>query len=105
MTDSTLAETTGSTVRLENQGAVPSSGIGATAALLICLFASQNSGSMLTLQAAEAAAQYAVEVRSVEREDIFEELLDFHNRLIASQRELPEDAARILRDNLWQMYE
>jgi hypothetical protein len=36
---------------------------------------------------------------------LFDDLLVFHQQLASSQRDLPEDAARLLRDNLWQLYD
>jgi hypothetical protein len=37
--------------------------------------------------------------------DLFDELVAFHQRLAANQQDLPEEAARVLRDNLWNLYD
>ncbi len=77
-----------------------------TAALLLTLLSSQHSVSIVEMATSErddsnATTQFA---RSFVRSELFDELLDFHERLAKSQRDLPEDAAAVLRDNLWQLY-
>ena len=37
--------------------------------------------------------------------NLFDELLDFHQHLAAAQVDLPEEAARVLYKNLWQLYD
>lgn len=79
--------------------------IGGSAALLL--------GTLLALQCANAASiQTAVvnrnsslQVTTAARTDLFDDLLQFHHRLATSQQDLPEDAARLLRENLWQLYD
>lgn len=36
--------------------------------------------------------------------NLFGDLLEFRKALASSQRDLPEEAARLLRENLWQLY-
>jgi len=54
---------------------------------------------------ADLPQQFAVELRASRVDNLFDELLTFHQQLAASQRDLPEDATRVLRDRLWQLYD
>ena len=42
---------------------------------------------------------------TVAQQTLLDALVTFHGQLASSQQDLPEDAARILRENLWQLYE
>lgn len=43
-------------------------------------------------------------VFSVSERDVMAALLQFHDRLLAAQEELPPDAAEVLYRNLWRLY-
>jgi len=74
--------------------------------------------TLVTLLAAQSANAALIQEKIAQREtpsthlaltvnehDLLSELVRFHQKLAASQRDLPEDAARLLRENLWQLYE
>ena len=80
-------------------------GAPATTALLVGLLAFQSAGvAFLVSHKPEAAAATRL-AASITQDNLLRELIDFHVRLAASQKDLPEDAARVLRDKLWDLYE
>ncbi len=103
MTSSTGASDFDSVALLELRSTSAQSLGGPTAALL---------GTLLALQCANVAHIQADvnpnssrQVTTATRTDLFDDLLEFHQRLAGSQQDLPEDAARLLRENLWQLYD
>ncbi len=77
---------------------------GPTAVLLGTLLAFQCA-NIAYIKAADANANSSFQLTSAVRTDLFDDLLEFHQRLAGSQQDLPADAARLLRENLWQLYD
>ena len=76
-----------------------------TTALLVALLAAQYSGAV-SLKLAEVDLRSSTQITSVASDnDLFNGLLEFHERLAGAQRPLPEEAARVLRENLWSLYD
>lgn len=103
MTSGTTYADSGSDAAIEARNTTSVIAYAPTIALIAQLLAAQTSlGFSLppdqnvasTIQVATASAQA----------DILRELINFHERLANSQQDLPADAARILRENLWQLY-
>jgi hypothetical protein len=75
-----------------------------TTALLVALLAAQCSAVSLTLSAVNPRS--SLQITSVAADhDLFNELVEFHARLAGVQKPLPEEAARVLRENLWSLYD
>jgi hypothetical protein len=75
-----------------------------TAALFIGLLAAQYS-QMALARTIEHGLEWSTNlVSDLRNHDLFDELVQFHARLASAQKDLPEEAARVLRDNLWQLY-
>ena len=103
MTSSTAGSDFDSVALLELRSTYAQSLGGPTAVLL---------GTLLALQCANVAHKAtdvnpnsSLQVTTATRTDLFDDLLEFHQRLASSQQDLPEDAARLLRENLWQLYD
>ena len=107
MTDST-SSTGGSdfdsVARLELRSTYAQSLGGPTAVLVWTLLALQCANVAL-ITAADAHPNSSLQVTRATHTDLFDELLAFHQRLASSQRDLPQDAARLLWENLWQLYD
>jgi hypothetical protein len=74
------------------------------AALFAFLLVGQHTSAVLaTLSDREIRS--SGQLTYVVKSELFDELLKFHQALAGSQRELPEEAAKILRDNLWDLYD
>lgn len=73
-------------------------------ALCVTLALAQQSGIALRQIAADGQSSAQLTTVAAQR-DLFDELLRFHHRLAAAQTDLPKDAARVLTENLWQLYE
>ena len=53
----------------------------------------------------DAASTQPTFVVSERQPDLLQELVSFHQRLAVSQRDLPDEAANVLRQNLWELYD
>jgi hypothetical protein len=72
--------------------------------LLSTLLAFQ-SANVAHIKAAHVNANSSLQLTTAVRTNLFDDLLQFHQRLAISQQDLPENAARLLRENLWQLYD
>jgi hypothetical protein len=75
------------------------------AAVLFGTLLAFQCANVAQITTADASANSSVQLTSAVRADLFDDLLDFHQRLASSQQDLPEEAARLLRENFWQLYE
>jgi hypothetical protein len=76
-----------------------------TTALLVSLLAAQCSGAVpLKSSAVDTRSSTQITSAAVDY-DLFNELVEFHERLAGAQKALPEEAARVLRENLWSLYD
>ncbi len=89
---------------LESQSTNAQSLSGPTAMLLGTILALQFA-NVASIQTVDVNRNSSLQVTTATRADLFEDLLRFHQRLATSQQDLPEDAARLLRENLWQLYD
>lgn len=81
-----------------------------TAALLAFLLVGQHANAVIATLAdratlANKGVQPSGQLTCAVNSNLFDELLKFHQALAHAQRDLPEDAAKILRDNLWELYD
>lgn len=79
-----------------------------TAALWITVLATQHAAAVLAMPSGTEQPSSTLTVSAMARDTgdtVFKALIDFHEQLASSQQDLPEEAARILRENLWQLYE
>lgn len=104
MTSSTGAGDFDSVALLESRSTYAQSLGGPTAVLLGTLLALQCA-NLAHIKAADLNPNSTLQVTTATHTDLFDELLQFHQRLASSQQDLPEDAARLLRENLWQLYD
>jgi hypothetical protein len=104
MTSSTGASDFDSVALLEARSTYAQSLGGPTAMLLGTLLALQCA-NIAHVKAADLHANSTLQVTTATHTDLFDELLEFHQRLASSQQDLPEGAARLLRENLWQLYD
>lgn len=104
MTSSTGGSDFDSVARLELRSTYAQSLGGPTAVLLGTLLAFQCA-NVAHIKAADVNPNSSLQVTTATRTDLFDDLLEFHQRLASSQQDLPEDAARLLRENLWQLYD
>jgi hypothetical protein len=74
-----------------------------TVVLVVALVAAQHSA--ISHRASEINPRASTQLTSSGSVSLFDVLVDFHQRLASAQQDLPEDAARILRDNLWELYD
>lgn len=80
--------------------------MGASAILMLgTILAYQNADAAHLPAAWREPYNSSLQVTTIVRSDIFDDLVDFHQRLARSQEDLPTDAARLLRENLWQLYD
>jgi len=77
---------------------------GPATALLGTLLAFQCA-TVAQIKSADVNANSSIQLTSAVRTELFDDLLEFHQRLAGSQQDLPEEAARLLRENLWQLYD
>lgn len=104
MTSSTGASDIDSVALLELRSTSVQSFGGPTTVLLGTLLALQCA-NVAHIKAVDVNPNSSLQVTTATRTDLFDDLLDFHQRLAGSQQDLPEDAARVLRENLWQLYD
>jgi len=78
---------------------------GGSAAVLLGTLLAFQCATVAHLTAADVNANSSVQLTSAVRTELFDDLLEFHQRLASSQQDLPEEAARLLRENLWQLYD
>jgi|SRR5688572_9912894 len=104
MTSSTGASDFDSVALLESRSTYAQSFGGSTAVLLGTLLALQCA-NIAHVKAADLNPNSTLQVTTTTYTDLFDDLLEFHRRLASSQQDLPEDAARLLRENLWQLYD
>ena len=104
MTSSTGASNVDSVALLESRSTYAQSFGGSAAVLLGTLLALQCA-NVAHIKAADVNPNSSLQVTTATRIDLFDDLLEFHQRLASSQQDLPEDAARLLRENLWQLYD
>lgn len=105
-----MTSSTASYVSAEIPGGLQAtlSGYGAGRAMtgaLVALLTFQTGGAayLATHKPEEAGATTLAS--SFRQENLLLKLVDFHVRLAASQKDLPDEAARVLRDKLWDLYE
>jgi len=77
---------------------------GPTAVLLGTLLAFQYA-NVARFNDANLNATSSIQLTQAIHSTLFDDLLAFHKRLASSQEDLPEEAARLLRENLWQLYD
>jgi hypothetical protein len=104
MTSSTGASNVDSVALLESRSTYAQSFGGSAAVLLGTLLALQCA-NVANIKAADVNPNSSLQITTATRVDLFDDLLKFHQRLANSQQDLPEDAARLLRENLWQLYD
>ena len=104
MTSSTGASDFDSVALLELRSTAAQSFGGPTAVLLGTLLALQCA-NVAHVKAADVNANSSLQLTTAVHTNLFDDLLQFHQRLATSQQDLPEDAARLLRENLWQLYD
>ena len=105
MTSSTGASNVDSVALLESRSTYAQSFGGSAAVLLGTLLALHQCANVAHIKAADVNPNSSLQVTTATRIDLFDDLLEFHQRLASSQQDLPEDAARLLRENLWQLYD
>lgn len=103
-TSSTAASDFDSVAMLELRSTNAQSLGGPTAVLLGTLLALQCA-TVAHIKMSDVDRNSSLQVTTATRTDLFDDLLQFHQRLATSQQDLPEDAARLLRENLWQLYD
>jgi hypothetical protein len=107
MTSVAMTSSTGSAdfdpIALLDSQSISAQPLGGRAALLL--------GTLLAIQLASVAnvsgvahQNSSIQVMSTAHAELFDDLLEFHQKLADSQQDLPEDAARLLRENLWRLY-
>ena len=104
MTSSTGASNVDSVALLDSRSTYAQSLGGSTAVLLGTLLAFQFA-NVAHVKAADLNPNSSLQVTTATRIDLFDDLLEFHQRLATSQQDLPDDAARLLRENLWHLYD
>jgi hypothetical protein len=103
-TSGTAASDFDSVVMLELRSTNAQS-IGGSAAMLLGTLLALQCANAASIQTADVSRNSSLQVTTAARTDLFDNLLQFHQRLATSQQDLPEDAARLLRENLWQLYD
>jgi hypothetical protein len=103
-TSSTGASDFDSVALLELRSTSTQSIGGPTAVLLGTLLALQCA-NIAQIKAADVNSNSSLQVTTATPTDLFDNLLEFHQRLASSQQDLPDEAARLLRENLWQLYD
>ena len=86
-------------------GATPPTVFAPTAAVLVALLAAQSVAATMALDLTPDRSYTAALTSVTLQKDLAEALLDFHRRLADSQTDLPDAAARVLRENMWHLYE
>jgi hypothetical protein len=99
---------TPSGINIEHRGESSVTGlVPTTAAFLVTLLGAQYVGvTMAEVQrAAHLHTGSAIVLQASGSMGLFDELLEFHQRLIASQRDLPDVAMRVFQQNPWDLYD
>jgi len=93
--------------QLEIRATVSQTMYAPTAALFVALLAAQYSGAVSATLSDFDRRSSTTQLTSVvaDKDELFNELVRFHQRLADAQKDLPEEAARVLRENLWQLYD
>ena len=104
MTSSTGGSDFDSIGLLQGQSTYAQSFGGPTAVLLGTLLAFQYA-NVARFSDANVNATSSIQLTEAVRSTLFDDLLAFHKTLASSQEDLPEQAARLLRENLWQLYD
>jgi hypothetical protein len=104
MTSSTAASEAESVVLMDSRSTYAQS-IGGPAAVMLGTLLALQIANAAHLKAAPFESNSSFHVTTATRSDLFDDLLEFHQRLASSQQDLPEEAARLLRENLWQLYD
>jgi hypothetical protein len=104
MTNSTGASDVDSLALVEARSTYAQS-LGAPTAILLGTLLALQCANIAHVKAADLNPHSTLQVTTATHTDLFDELLEIHQRLAGSQQDLPEDAARLLRENLWQLYD
>jgi hypothetical protein len=78
---------------------------GGPAGVLLGTLLAFQCATVASITAVDVNANSSIQLTSAVRTDLFDDLLEFHQRLASNQHDLPEEAARLLRENLWQLYD
>jgi hypothetical protein len=104
MTSNTGASNNDSVALLESRSTYAES-LGGPAAVLLSTLLALQCANVAQAKVADVGPNSTLQVTTATRADLFDDLVEFHQRLATSQQDLPEDAARLLRENLWQLYD
>jgi hypothetical protein len=104
MTSSTGGSAFDAVGLLQAQSTYAQSFGGPTTVLLGTLLAFQYA-NVATFKDAHVNPSSSIQLTAAVRSNLFDELLAFHRNLASAQGDLPEEAARLLRENLWQLYD
>ena len=92
-------------VALLDSQSISAQPLGGRAALLLGTLLAIQCANVASVAAAEVHPNSSIQITSAVQSGLFDELLEFHQKLSGSQQDLPDDAARLLRENLWQLYD
>ena len=78
---------------------------GGSGTLLLATLLAFQCASAAQIKAGEVMPNSSLQLTRAVPTTLFDDLLNFHQQLTSSQQDLPEEAARLLRENLWSLYD